>query len=258
MGIGPAQQYLAQFNGQQLPGYVQNESFDSVMNIADHPAPYIDGELSEATGLGNKNISLTLKVWEQDYLTCKQQVQLAATILRSTRVFTPLYIQYTDRYYSAICRSIQVGKQAGTAVKTLDYTIEFEAKPWVTADETITLSGSQLDPSETMVLDTDDVGRDLLDGGWSPTIVTITGESPALLISGTSVLGGSTGYMEIEGAVTGLTVDTEAFTAYENGLNANNKMVSKDYRLYVGPGKTTFSIEGATECTISYKNRWYI
>jgi prophage DNA circulation protein len=88
--MAPSPQYLARFNGHVLPGYVQTESFDSEQNIADHYAAYIDGSNSEDTGLSNKNVSIKLKVWEQDYLTCKTQIELAATMLRSVRLYRSL------------------------------------------------------------------------------------------------------------------------------------------------------------------------
>lgn len=249
MGLGPTQQYLAKFNGVQLPGYVQSESFDSVMNIADHPAAYIDGTLSESTGLGNKTISVVLKVWEQDYLTCKDQVQLAATILRSTRVFAPLYVQYTNKYYSAIARSIQVSKEAGSSVKTLEYNVEFEAKPWLISETTYTVSG-------TGTITTDQISRSISDGGWTPATVQITGTN--VTVSGYSDMSGFTGFISASGAVSNLIINTEAFTATQSGVNKNGIMNNTDYRLYVGPGKTTFTIAGASSCTISYNNRWYI
>lgn len=78
MGLGPSQSYKVEYNGYTLPGYCQNESFDSTAGIADHPAPYADGSLSEYTGLTNKLLSLRMKVWEQGFLATKNAIQEAA------------------------------------------------------------------------------------------------------------------------------------------------------------------------------------
>src|SRR3990167_10126229 len=106
MPLGPAAQYLSKYNTYILPGYVQEERFDSQMNIADHQAAYADGSNSEMVGLQNKILSLKLKVWEPDYISCKNQVEKAATMLRSKKSgYADLYVQYTDRHYEAMTES---------------------------------------------------------------------------------------------------------------------------------------------------------
>jgi hypothetical protein len=247
--LGPAPQYLAKYNGYILPGYVQNESFDSIMNIADHYGAYIDGSLSEETGLSNKSLTLSLRIWDCDYLTAKKQVELAATMLRSWRLgFAPLYVQFTDRHYMALVKSIKMQKQAGTSVRILDYDIEFECKPWAISDTQRTISG-------TGSTDTDQVSRTIDNGGWTPTIVNVSG-SDVRIIGNTATQ--QTGVLTITGSVTNLIVDTELFTATMGGLNANSYIANTDYRLYVGPEKTTFTITGASSCDIQYFDRWYI
>jgi hypothetical protein len=250
--VSPATpQYLVRYNNHVLPGFCQAESFDSEMNLAAHYGAYIDGSPTEETGLSNKNLQLTMKVWDCDsYLAAKNQVELAATMLRSYRAgFAPLYVQYTDRHYDAQVKSIQVQKQAGTSTKILDYNAGFECKPWLIEDATQTING-------TGTIDTDQVSRTIDNGGWTPAVITLTGTD--ITVSGYTDTGHFAGFLSITGAVAGLIVDTEAFTATEGSANANEKMLSTDYRLYVGPGKTSFDVSGASSASISYQNRWYI
>lgn len=250
MPIGPVQQYLARYNGYTLPGYVQEETIDSMANIATHSAPYADGSLSEYTGLENKQLSLTLKVWEQDYLSCKLEVGKAATILRSKRNgFAPLYLQYSDRYYEAMTTAIRAAKTAGTAVRTLDYQVDFSCKPWLTSISGHVLSG-------TTTVTTDSVGRTISDGGWTPTTITVTGTN--VTVSGYTATGDFTGFMSISGAVTNMIIDTANYESTISGLNANNRMRWTDYQMFVGPAKTSFDITGASACTIVYSDRWYL
>lgn len=250
MPLGPSQQYLAQYNSFVLPGYVQNESFDSTMNIAGHQAPFADGSESEYTGLQNKQLTLTLKVWEQDFLTCSQQIQLAATYVRSKKSgFAPLYVQYTDRHYEAMTQSIKKENTAGRSVKLQEYQVEFECKPWLISDTLYTLSGSS-------TIDTDQVARTISDGGWTPTKITVTGTN--VTISGYTQYGEQAGFVSVSGAVTNLVIDSDEFTAKIGSTNKNNVMKNAEYRTYIGPGKTTFVVTGASSCVIQYNNRWYI
>ena len=247
--LGPSPQYLVRYNTYQLIGYCQSESFDSIMNSASHYGAYLDGSTTEETGLSNKSLTLQMRVWDCDYITVKNQVELAATMLRSNRTgFAPLYVQYTDRHYDALVKSIKVQKQAGSSVRILDYDIEFECRPWLIDDATKTLTGTGL-------IDTDQVSRTINDGGWTPTIVTVTGTNINIQ-SYTAVA--QTGLINLAGSVTNLIIDTEAFTATESGINRNNLMTTVDYRLYVGPEKTNFQIDNASSCTIQYHNRWSI
>lgn len=250
MPIGPPQQYLARYNDYVLPGYVQNEQFESSMAIASHEAPFADGSNSEYTGLANKMLSLTLKVWECDYITVKNEVEKAATYLRSKRSgFAPLNVQYSDRYYSALVQRIGLTKDAGTSVRTGDYVIQFEAKPWLYSYSGFSLTG-------TGTIDTDQVSRTIEDGGWTPATVTLTGTD--ITVSGYTSAGDFAGFISVSGSVTGLVINSDEFTAKISGVNANDKMRWADYRLYVGPGKTFFTTTGASSMTIQYQNRWYL
>jgi hypothetical protein len=247
MGLGPSQSYLCKYNDHVLPGYVQDESFDSVMNIAEHYGAYLDGSNSEQTGLSNKTISVTLKVWEQDYLTCKDQVRLAATMLRSNKQgFAPLYIQRADRHYEAMVKTIREDKTAGASVRTLDYGIDFECKPWLIGDTTHSVAGTG----------TVQITRTLDDGGWTPTRLTVTGTN--VTVSGYTATGDFAGYVSISGAVTNLYLDSEAYTATIGGINKSDLIKWVDFRTYVGPGTTTFVTTGASSMLIEYEDRWYL
>lgn len=251
MGLGPSPQYLAKYNNYVLPGYVQSEEMESTLNIASHYGAYLDGSDSEDVGLANKNLSLSLKVWETDYLTCKQQIELAGTIIRSSRTFTSLYVQYTDRHYVALAKSIQMNKSVPSSVRTLDYSVEFECKPWLVGETLHQLSG-------TGTISTDQVGRSgtdaLLYGAWTPTVITVTGTNVS--ITGQTINGEPTGTITVSGSVSGLVIDSEAFTAVQGSTNMNSVM-NTDYRMYVGAGETVFNITGGS-ATIEYYDRWYI
>lgn len=250
MPLGPAQGYLAQYNSYVLPGYVQQETIDSSMNIAPHYADFADGSLSEYTGLQNKMLSLTLKVWEPTYLAAKLAVSQAATMLRSKRSgFAPLYLHYTDRYYSAMTPSIREDKTAGSSTRILEYEAQFECLPWL-----ISTSGYQL--TGTGTIDTDQVGRTIDDGGWTPATITVTGTN--VTISGYTATGDFTGFVSISGAVTNMVINSDAFTATIGGVNANDRMRWADYRVYIGPAKTFLVSTGASSLTVNYNNRWYL
>lgn len=245
---GPTPSYLVQYNGYQLPGYAQGESFDSSMNVANHQAPYADGSLSEQMGLENKSAQLTMKVWEEDYLTCKEQVGLAATMLHSKRNgFAPLYVQYTDRYYEAMTKKVSEEKTAGGSVRTLEYVVDLECKPWLTSVSGHTITGT------TTVTTT---GRTINDGGWTPTTITVTGTN--VTISGYTDTGDFTGFISISGAVTGMIINSSTYESTISGNNANDRMYWKDYQMLVGPGVTNFAVTGASSCSITYYDRWYL
>lgn len=247
MPLGPSQSYLAKYNGFTLPGYVQSEAFESLVNIADHYGVYVDGSESEETGLANKQLSLRLKVWESTYATVKDQIRLASTMLRSKRGFADLYIQLPDKHYKALTKSVRVAKEVGGSVRIGEYDIEFECKPWLYGEVTHTLTG-------TGTIDTDQVSRSIDDGTWTPTVLTVTGTN--VTVSGYTSTGDFTGFISISGAVTNMIIDSEAFTAEISGVNKNGLMYTADYRLYVGPGKTSFDISGASSATITYVDRW--
>jgi hypothetical protein len=250
MGLGPAQSYLAKYNGYVLPGYVQRESMDSSSNMAEHYAPYADGSDSEYTGMRNKILSLTLKVWEEDFLSCKQQIANAATIVRSRRSgFAPLYVQYSDRHYDALTTSIKYDKSVPSSVKLTDYQVDFECAPWLIDDATKTLTG-------TGTVTTDQVARTIVDGGWTPAKITVTGTN--VTISGYTDTGEFAGYASITGSVSSLVIDSDAFTATQGGVNKNDIMAWADYRISIGPGKTFLVTTGASSMTVTYNNRWYL
>lgn len=250
MPLGPTASYLARYNGYQLPGYVQNEQMGSDMNIASHYGVYADGSESEYTGLQNKILSLTLKVWETDFISCSEQISLAATYLRSRKIgFSPLYVQYEDRYYEALTQSIKKENTAGRSVRTQEYQVQFETKPWLTSISGHTLTGTGL-------IDTDQVSRTLSNGGWSPVTLTLTGTN--ITVSGYTYTGEFAGYIHVSGSVTNLVVDSDAVTATIGGINKNEVMLAPDYRVYVGAGKTYFNITGASSCTIQYNDRWLL
>lgn len=247
MGLGPSQGYNVIYNGYTAPGYCQQESFDSTANVVDHYAPYADGSNSEYTGLANKVLSLRMKVWEQGYLAAKNEIQKAATIFRSKKWdYAPLYVQYSDRHYDAKTQSIRLAKQAGGSVNIAEYELQFECKPWLVSDTTSNASGTGLVT----------VTRTLDDGGWTPTRITVTGTN--VTISGYLDNGDPTGFVSVSGAVSGLLIDSDAFTATIGGNNANGQMYWVDYRTYVGPGTTHFQVTGASSCAFEWENRWYI
>lgn len=252
MGLGPAQSYLAKYNDHVLPGYVQKETFPSELGIADHYAPFADGSESESTGLRNKLVSLTLKVWEQDYLTCKGQVRQAATMLHSKKNgFAKLYVQYSDRYYEAMTQTIRVEKTAGESVRTLEYQVDFHCKPWAISDSQGSIGGAISSPTTLTT-----TGRTIDDGGWTPTNITVTGTN--VTISGYTATEPFTGFVSISGAVTNMIIDSDTYTATIGGVNKNDLMKWIDYRTYIGPEVTNFYVTGATNCTITWYNRWYI
>lgn len=250
MPIGGSQQYLAQYNSYVLPGYVQEESVDSTQTIASHQGTYVDGSESEYTGLQNKQLSLRLKVWECDYETCVESVRTAATMLRSKKDgFALLYVQKSDRYYEALVQRVERQKAVGTSVRTLDYLVQFETKPWYYGASGYTLTG-------TGTIDTDQVGRTIDDGGWTPATITVTGTN--VTISGYTATGDFAGFISISGAVTGMVINTDTMESTIGGENANDRMYWADYKLMVGPGKTFFTTTGASSMTIEYNNRWYL
>lgn len=252
---GPAPTYLAKFNNYTLPGYVQRESMDSVTNIASTHGAYIDGSFAEDVGLENKMLSLTLKVWEDNYDACVEQVRLAATMLRSVRTFAPLYVQNADKHYTAMVKSITRQKEAGTSVKILEYEVQFECKPWLERDYETNLGGAITSP---VTVSTE--GRTLASGGYTPVYAFIGAPSAntVVTISGYTEYGEFTGYFSCSG-IANITLDSEGFTALDNnGDSAVQYVIPVDFRLNVGPGTTYFDITGANWFGWSYHDRWYI
>lgn len=242
--------YLVNYNGYELPGYAQFEAYDSELSIEEHYSAYENMSLSEHFGLRNKLISLRMKVLEDNYYESKQQIQKAATILRTKRdTFAPLYIQRGDRYYEALAKKISMEATARQGGRTVEYIMDFEAKPWLVDNRHTTISGTGL-------IDTDQVSRTIEDGGWTPTTLTLTGTD--ITISGYTSTGSFAGFVSVSGFVSDLTINTGNSSVILDGTTANQIMNSLDYDLYVGPGKTFFQIDGATACEIRYRNRWYL
>lgn len=235
--------YLIRYNGFNLPGYAQQESIDSISRMQINGATYVDGSLSQYMGLENKMVSIRMKAVDSSYLGVKLQAQKATTILHSKKTFTKLYIQYWDRYFEALTKKVSIDKNVRESMRVLDYTVEFEAKPWITSEQIYTVSGIGL-------INTDIIGRDLSHGGWTPATLRLDGTN--ITISGYTATGEFAGFISISGAVSNFEV-TSNYTTTDNSL-----MYNADYIMYVGPGKTFFQISGATSCTISWQNRWYL
>ena len=234
--------YLVQYNDQLLPGYAQSEAYDSLANIATHYAAYMNSSLSEYIGLQNKAIDITMLVWEPSYLLCKLKTQEAATILRGVRRrFAKLYIQRRDRYYLAIPQKMIISKSVPTSSQTLTYDVTFEAKPWIVDNTLNTISTGTLDTGS----------RSLNSGGWTPTTIIVSGTD--ITISGITETGQDTGSVSISGTVTNFVIDSDNFTSSDNSV-----IIPKNYGIYVGPGKTIFTITGATDYTIQWQNRYYL
>jgi hypothetical protein len=123
------QTYLVRFNGHDLPGYAQSESYINDEDIIQYVGPYIDGSKSEEMGLKNIIITIEMLVWERTYQACKDKIRLAATFMRTAKGFAPLYIQRYDKYYLALARSLKVSKTVPESPRILRYTVEWEAKP---------------------------------------------------------------------------------------------------------------------------------
>lgn len=241
--------YLVRYNNYDLPGYAQDESYDSIVTITPHPAMGVDGSLSEYLGLTNKSASIRMRAWEPTYLLVKEKVQKAAVMLSSFRGgFAKLYVQQPNAYFLAMVKKIAVQKDAKSSGKILDYIVDFETMPWLISNDTYEISGTGL-------IDTG--SRTISDGGWTPTKILVSG-TDVTITAYTETNNYSAGSIAIIGLCTNLVIDSENFTAIENGVNKNGSITTKDYAIHVGPGKTFFQINGATSCVIQYNNRWYL
>jgi hypothetical protein len=249
MPLGPPQQYIVKYNGEQLPGYAQLEDDPNEMNIADHYAFGWDGSLSQYTGLNNKQLHMEFLVWEATYRATKDQYHKATTILRTRRNGTaPLFVDYTDRYLNASVGHVAYQQDVSMSRRILKYTVDWNCEPWWTSVSGYVLTGSG-------DVDTDQKGRTFDDGGWTPAYIIVTGTD--VTISGYTATE-FTGFISISGLVTNFVVDTANFTtATAGGLNGDKYMYWKDYQMWVGPGKTTFATTGVSAIQIRYNNRWY-
>jgi hypothetical protein len=239
---GPPE-YLAEYNGYVLPGYAQAESVTSDSDSIKH-YPYLeDGSKNDASTLKNSTLSLEMLIIDQDYFTSKMEAQYAATILRTKRSgYARLYVQRLDKYYLVKPRRLSVDQ--GARDRYYAYRIDFDAKPWLSGNDTFRLTG-------TGTVTTDSVGRTIESGGWTPTKITVTGTD--VTISGYTADGQPTGFISISGAVSNFEIDSDAYSSSDDTVFNN-----LDYRTYVGPDKTTFEITGATDCEITFSNRWYL
>lgn len=246
---GQDDRYLVKYNNYTLPGWAQREAFDSIEAMARHPV-HNSYSLTEYLGLQNKSIEIEMLDKKDTYYEAKQEVQKAATYLRSKRSgFGKLYIQQADKYYLALPKSISMDKEVRSDSRTIQYKVSFEAKPWLLSDHQHIITG-------TTLITTDSVGRDITSGGWTPATVRLTGNN--IVVSGYTDTEAYTGFISVSGTTNNLIVDSENFTATINGANKNSIMNNLDYDIYVGPGKTYFEISGATSCQISYRDRWYL
>jgi len=256
MPLGPAASYLVQYNGQQLPGYAQSEGDDSTQSIASHAAAYFDGSpLSEYLGLANKQLSITMKLWEPDYTTAKTAMLKARTILRSKRSgFAPLYVGFTDRHYEALVKNIPYTKEAGSSTRILTYDIEFETKPWMVSD--YQLDTGVIGTGSPYTFSTATFGRTLESGGWTPTLLNLTGTN--ITVSGYDQFGNFTGFISVSGTVSNLEIDSEAYTTSSGGFgNYNAWMKWVDYQTWIGTGTSYLYITGASSIRVRYRDRWY-
>lgn len=249
MSLGPPQQYIVTYNGQQLPGYAQSEDDPTEATLVDNYAYGWDGSLTEYAGLTNKALQMKFRIWDVDYRTVKNQYHLATTILRSRRKGTAnLFVDYTDRYFSASVKTVSYSQDVSMNRKILDYSVEFDCLPWMTSTSGYILTG-------TGNIDTDQKGRTFSDGGWTPTTIIVSGTN--VTISGYTPTE-FTGFISISGAVTNFTIDSTNFTSTTaSGATGDGLMYWSDYQMWVGPGKTSFATTGVSAITVKYNNRWY-
>lgn len=103
----------------------------------------------------------------------------------------------------------------------------------------------------TVIIDTNQVLRTLDDGGWTPTTILVSGTD--VTIEGITETGQDTGFVSISGTISNFVIDSDNFISSDNSI-----ITPKDYGIYVGPGRTIFTITGATDCIIQWQNRWYL
>lgn len=250
MPKGPPQEYIVTYNGYQLPGYAQSENDPTQVNITDNYAFGWDGSISQVGGLSNKSFTMDFKVWEATYRACKDQYHVATAILTSRKDgFAPLFVDYDDRYFEAATKSISYSQTVDNSRYLLTYAAEFDTRPWMTSTVGYTLTGAG-------TVDTDSVTRTIADGGPTPAHLKVSGTN--VTVSGFSATERFTGFVSISGVVTDFEMDTEFSRSYlGTGDNGDGYMYWKDYGLWVGTGKTTFEVTGASAVEITYHNRWY-
>lgn len=237
--------YLVKYNNYVLPGYAQSEDNENIARIVNYSPEYMDIIRQENQGLENKTLSLRMRILKENYREAKTEALKAATMIRSFRgAYRKLYMNRYDRYYLAVPESVKL--EATTAnTRTVDYTVQFRALPWVISDEVYVVSG-------TGNIDTG--VRDFSQGTWTPAIITVTGTN--ITVSGYTDETSFTGYFAVSGYVSNLVVNSNEYTATINGVNSNKAMKNLDYAIYVGPGRTYFAVTGATTVELKWQNRW--
>jgi hypothetical protein len=254
----PAPQFVVKYNDYTLPGYAQGESYESSVQVTDYNAPYSSEPLSEQTGDLPKNITISMLVWDDNYVACKEQIQNAATYLRSKRGgYGNLYLGTTSKHYQVIPVAIKYDKNATDGYKTSKYDITFKAKPYLEADDWTYLS---ISGAGTFSTDTATTPRTYTNGIFSPCYITISGASNTPTISGYTETGEYCGYIAASGiANTTVTINSRDYTAVDSGGNNKNALLTTpDYAMFVGVGKTNFSCQGVSSVEIAWHDRWYI
>jgi len=241
------QDFWLRYGTYTLPGYLQQENSDSGNRLTAHEGPFKDGSLSEDLGLSNKSLNLRFKLLGETYDDLKTEVFKAGSILRSTRGrYEKLYLTNLDRYYLVRPKTISMHSNAADgALRTLEYEVEFDAKPHIYTDVSHTIVGAG---------NIDTGIRPISEGGWTPARITVTGTN--VTVSGYTEYNEFTGYFAVSGAVTNLVIDSDTYTATTNGQNKNNLMRNLDYTIYVGPGRTYFAVSGASNIEVTWSNRW--
>jgi len=252
----PAAQFLVQYNSYTLPGYAQGESFEDAVQITDYAAPYTYDPISENMGTNPKNLTVSMLVMDDSYYLCREQIQTAATYLKSRRRgYADLYVGYTDRYYQAIPVSLKYAKDVKENYRTSKYDVVFKAKPYLLSAITHTISSS----IGNELITTDVVSRTTADGTYSPCIITITG-ADLITISGYTETGDFCGFLSFSGyndSESTFTIDSSNYTTVdESGKNQNTRQLYVDYALFVGTGKTYFEISGEGQIDITWNDRW--
>lgn len=242
----PPPEYIVVFNGFQLFGYAQSESVKTEMQDDDLMGFDWDGSETQQSNLTNPILSMDFLIYTVGWRKAKDQLHHTERILLSSRdERKPLYVDYTDRHYLASFKTIKYQKDITGSRNTLPYTVEFEIDPQMVADNPRIITGAG-----TIVT----TGRTFANGGWTPTILTVTGTD--VTVSGYTDTE-FTGFVSASGVVAGLVIDTASMTAEMAGNNAVGLLKSVNFELFVGPGETTFEVTGASSISIKYFDRWY-
>lgn len=237
---------LVRFNGYLLPGYLQEENLSSPMRINIIDPTYADPS-QEYIGLENKIISLRLMVVQGTYQASKEKVLLAGSLIRSARdKYVPLTVIDTTKHYLARTQKIVLNQTAGLRENAAEYSVEFEVKPWQ--------YGTQHSLIGTTLLDTNSVNRTIGNGTWTPATIIISGNS--VTVSGYTETGQFTGFVSVSGEVNNMVLDSENYTVTMAGENRNDLLNTIDHKIMIGPGRTFFTVNGATSCEIIYQDRW--